>query len=132
MSHFYLGLLRKLACTKPKQSTDKVSKHNNSAVFSQAMVLSGHQQECCQLCLILYPLFITLTHNLRILPCLCLHCHQRQSKPSPWFGRACESIQPRRPPTSGQGRYDYSDVPCCCQPLRQQPRLQGRIHHLAP
>ena len=59
---------RKLVRNKTKQSTEKVSEHNRSTVFLSDLVLCGHQQEWCQLCLIIYPLFITLTHNLRQLP----------------------------------------------------------------
>ena len=67
--------------------------------------LRTHQQEWCQLRLIIYPLFITFPHYLRQLPFsppppprieraatdrVCLH--QRQNTPAPWFGRSCESI----------------------------------------
>ena len=74
--------------------------------------LRVHQEEWCQLCLIMYPLFITLAHNLHQLPfspppppmppreCantnrVCLH--QRQNMLSPWFGWSCKTIWPHRP-----------------------------------
>ena len=62
---FFFGFCRKLARTKTQQGTDKASEHNWHTVFSQDLVLHGHLQERCQLCLIIiYPLFITLPHNL--------------------------------------------------------------------
>ena len=68
MSQFFPAFSRKLAPTKTEKITDKAIKHNRGAVFLQALVLLGNQQEWCQLCLIVHSLFITLPQNLRQLP----------------------------------------------------------------
>ena len=62
------GFRRKLTCTKTQQVTDKASRHNGCAVFLRDLVFRTYQQKWCQLCFIIYPLFILLPHNLRQLP----------------------------------------------------------------
>ena len=54
--------------TKNQQGTDKAIKHNGCKLFSRALVFRKHQQKWCQLCFIIYPLFVLLPHHLRQLP----------------------------------------------------------------
>ena len=70
--------------------------------------LSTHQQEWCQLHLIIYPLFIILPHNMRQLtflrpPLPLIECattnivrlQHQQITPHPWFGQAYKRIWSR-------------------------------------
>ena len=61
---------RKLAHTKNQQGTDKSNEHNGCTVLLQDLVFCMHQQKWRQLCFILYPHFVLLTHHLRQLPLL--------------------------------------------------------------
>ena len=97
--------------------------------------LHAHQQDLCQLLPIVYPPFITLSHNLCQLPFL--------PPPPPEYATTNRLLLPLG--LSGHAKsYDRvaprplikvdttrTTYPCRCRPLRQPLRIQGRIHHLA-
>ena len=62
---FSLRFHRKLTRKKTQQGMEKVRKLNRRTVSSWIVVLCRHQQDWCQPCLIIYTLFIALTHKLR-------------------------------------------------------------------
>ena len=85
MSRIFFGFCRKLVRTKTQQGTDKASKHNGRTVFSRFWYcLRLHQQEWCQLCLIVFILYLFYFYIICanfFLFCLCLCI--RQSTPPP-------------------------------------------------
>ena len=66
----FFDFFRRLARTKTEQITDKARKHNGHTIFLRYLVLHTHKQEWIQLCMEIYPIFITLTYNLHQLPFL--------------------------------------------------------------
>ena len=97
----FFGFHRKLAHTKPQQSTDKASKHNGRTVFSRVLVLLTRSWTgvASTLSYCLYPLFVLLPHNLhQLLPFLPLPLPEYAVTDRvclyPRFGWACKSIWP--------------------------------------
>ena len=129
---FFSDFAGKLCAQKPNKAQTKRAHITSVQHFPGFWYcLYAHQQEWCQLFPIIHPLFITLPHNFHRLP---------SSPPPP-----AEYVAPPRvraglknnmtasdPRPPKRGRYDKDDVPRRCQPLRQPPRLQGRIHNLSP
>ena len=64
---------RNLALTKTEQGTDKASKQTQCTVFLRDFFPQAHQKEWCQLCLIIYHIFVLFPHNLDQIPFLPPH-----------------------------------------------------------
>ena len=137
---------RKLVRTKLNKAQTKLVNITGVNYFCGIWYcLRSNQQDWCQRYLIILPLLITLTHNLRqhtFLPwppppieCAAadiVRLHQRQNMPSPGFGHAWKIIWLHFPLTAKRSWYDNYDAPWSCQPLHQPPHLWGCIHPPPP
>ena len=138
---FFSDLAGKLCAQKPNKAQANQVNITGVQYFSGVwFCLRTHQQKSRQLCFILYPLFMKISHNLRQPPFLpppppLIECaatdrvclHHWQSIPPPWFGWAFKIIWTRCYPTAKRGQYDDNDVIHRFQPLHQPPRLRESI-----
>ena len=106
----------KLARTKTEQSTEKENKNKGSKLFFGDLVLRGHKQELYQLCLIIYPLFITLSHNLHQLNFLPPPSPQTEYA-TPLVGEGMLNNMTALPPDLQKSLYKNDDLTLHCRTL---------------